>query len=534
MPLAIAAYVSRTGRLLDGYLASSANLAGLAAFIALYTGGLGSFALAWLVAVPAEAALSGSRRVVLAGLVIACLAVAAIAYADFGALLPASRVPGGSAEAYMAAATLVAAVYVGGIALGVHRFHTMTADALRHSESRYRLLAQNASDLITRHDGEGNVTFASGATASLAGVLPEQLQGDGLLARVHPEDRALVLSTLTAANDGGKPATVEFRLRRDRESAGRDDSATGAVIWVEMRCKRVETPETERAVVAVTRDVSERKARQVELRQARDDAERANRAKTFFLANMSHELRTPLNAIIGFSEILQEDLARQSASPQSREYAELIYQSGAHLLHVVNDLLDMSKIEAGKFELFHDSFDMREVIGVCERVMGPVAQSADVSLANDLPRDDLSIVADRRACKQMLLNLLSNAIKFSREGGTVEISAWQEGEGICVREADTGVGIPDSVIPRLGTPFTQGDVAYSRSHEGTGLGLSVVRGLVRLHGGRFEIESEVDVGTRVTIWLPLDCRHIVGDDAEHGDDDGTARDAKRAAMYQTA
>jgi cell cycle sensor histidine kinase DivJ len=269
-------------------------------------------------------------------------------------------------------------------------------------------------------------------------------------------------------------------------------------------------PERQDGVVAVTRDISERKAQEVELLRVRDEAESANHAKTQFLATMSHELRTPLNAVIGFSEILNRELFGSLGEVRYRDYAGLIHESGQHLLHVVNDILDMSKIEAGKFDIVKEPFDAGLLVKSCCEVMRHAAEQKSIELRIDMAPHLPELAADKRACKQILLNVISNAIKFTGEGGFVLVSAHIETGNIVFVVADNGIGIAEEDLPRLGNPFVQAHVSYDRSYDGAGLGLSVVKGLVRLHGGRLELASTLGEGTTATILLPLD----VGESAE--------------------
>jgi cell cycle sensor histidine kinase DivJ len=259
-------------------------------------------------------------------------------------------------------------------------------------------------------------------------------------------------------------------------------------------------------VLAGTRDISARKAQEDALLRARDEAESANRAKTQFLANMSHELRTPLNAVIGFSEILNRELFGALGEQRYRDYARLIHESGEHLLHVVNDILDMSKIEAGKLKLVKEPFDVSSLIASCVEIMRQVTEAKQLSLITDVAPGMPELVADRRACKQMLLNVISNAIKFTDAGGWVRISAREQNGSIEFIVADNGIGIDEQDLPKLGNPFVQADNAYNRSHDGAGLGLSVVKGLARLHGGRLAIMSKLGQGTTATIALPLNLK----------------------------
>jgi cell cycle sensor histidine kinase DivJ len=257
-------------------------------------------------------------------------------------------------------------------------------------------------------------------------------------------------------------------------------------------------------IVAITRDISNAKAQEAELREARDAAEGASQAKTQFLASMSHELRTPLNAVIGFSEVLNRELYGTLGEGRYRDYARLIHESGEHLLNVVNDILDMSKIEAGKFQIVREPFDVAALINSCCDLMRHTAEQNSLSLYVDVAPGIPELAADNRACKQMLLNVIANAIKFTEAGGWVRVSAQVEDGYVVFAVADDGIGIAEKDLPKLGRPFVQVNNSYDRNHEGTGLGLSVVKGLARLHGGSLELTSKLGEGTTATIALPLD------------------------------
>jgi len=277
-----------------------------------------------------------------------------------------------------------------------------------------------------------------------------------------------------------------------------------------MRCRPLDRAdgddvEGEREVVAAIRDVTERKTQEQAVETAREEAERANAAKSRFLATMSHELRTPLNAIIGFSEMLANEETMQLDAARRREYAMLIGESGQHLLSVVNGILDMSKIESGNFEITPEPFSPAPAIGTCCDLMALRAREAGIDLVCRIPSDLPDIVADQRAVKQILINLLSNAIKFTDRGGRVKIAAAAEGAAIAITVEDNGIGIGEEDLPRIGKPFYQARGSYDRRHDGTGLGLSIVKGLVALHGGEVVIRSRVGEGTRITVRLPLDC-----------------------------
>jgi two-component system cell cycle sensor histidine kinase PleC len=232
-------------------------------------------------------------------------------------------------------------------------------------------------------------------------------------------------------------------------------------------------------------------------------AERASQAKGAFLANMSHELRTPLNHINGFSEMMAGEIYGSLGDPRYKEYADAIHQSGQHLHDMINDILDMSKIEAGKMTLAPRVIDATEPVDAAVRLIRRRAADRQVSLVFD-PNDDLpDINGDHRAIKQMTLNLLANAIKFTDAGGEVRVTMAMEREWLVIRVKDTGVGIPAEDLPRLGQPFEQAKTQEGRNSHGTGLGLALTKSFAEMHGGYLTIESEVGVGTTVSIFLPV-------------------------------
>ena len=234
------------------------------------------------------------------------------------------------------------------------------------------------------------------------------------------------------------------------------------------------------------------------------EARAANEAKSEFLANMSHELRTPLNAIIGFSEIVSGELCGPIGA-RYVEYARDIHTSGIHLLSIISDILDLSKIEAGRRELSENMVDLYDAAESSLLLVRGRAESGHVRLVNRLAPGGPRILADERAVKQILLNLLSNAVKFTPEGGRVAVTAEVRSDGsLAVSVDDTGVGIAPENIPRALAPFSQVDRSSSRTHEGTGLGLPLVKSLIELHGGTLELESEEGKGTLATIVFPTD------------------------------
>jgi signal transduction histidine kinase len=245
-------------------------------------------------------------------------------------------------------------------------------------------------------------------------------------------------------------------------------------------------------------------ARTTEAVLARDLAERANEVKSMFLANVSHELRTPLNAIIGFSELMVGEMMGPLGNDKYRTYARDIHDSGSHLLAVINDILDLSKAEAGKLELEESWFQVDEVVVAACRLLSQRAATAKLALLVSQPPDVPMLHADQRKLKQVLLNLLSNAIKFTKPGGRVELTVTVTSEGINFTVVDGGIGIPTAYLDRVLLPFIQVDNSFSRPHQGTGLGLPLVKAIAELHGGRLQLTSQEGIGTTASVLLPAE------------------------------
>ena len=506
-PILLSWFLSRTGRYEGAHVLSSLALAGLVMTLAMTTGGIESFAAVWLVVVPLEAALSASRRVVAfaSALALACTALLIVS-GHFG-LLPAGEVSPLLRGIFMAFGVASATLYAAGLAFAAESLARTSVALLNVEEDRYRLLARNMSDVISRHRRNGAVQFISPAAETMLGTQVTQLLGHGLFDRVHVADRPAYLTALSDAARGGEARSVEFRLRRDAPRGGeRGQHHQVDFIWVEMRCRPLEQPSppvAEAEVVAVMRDVTDRKVQEQALDLARTAAEQADAAKTRFLATMSHELRTPLNAIIGFSEMIVQEDALMLDAARRKEYAQLINDSGQHLLSVVNGILDMSKMESGNFEISPEPFAPRAALINCCSLLALKARENGIDLVTRIPEDLPVMTGDPRSFKQVALNLVSNAIKFTERGGTVTVSAAVEGARLVLRVTDTGVGIAADDLKRIGDPFFQAGKTYQRRHEGTGLGLSIVKSLVGLHAGELTVQSKIDEGTTVTVALPL-------------------------------
>lgn len=278
--------------------------------------------------------------------------------------------------------------------------------------------------------------------------------------------------------------------------------ADGGAVTVELSAEILEL-QGDALLLMVGRDVTLHRLQEEDLRRSKQEAELANRTKSEFLANMSHELRTPLNAVLGFSQVMRDELLGPLGTPRYREYADDIHRSGALLLNIINDVLDLAKLEAGKVELREETFSLPGAIRESARLVRDRAREGDLTLDLPLSDGDPWIVGDERLIKQVVLNLLSNAVKFTPPGGRVSVRIEEGASGaIVIHVADTGIGMSEEDIPRALAPFGQIDSAFTRRHAGTGLGLPLAKSLVELHGGDLTIRSGPGEGTDIAVTIP--------------------------------
>ncbi len=278
--------------------------------------------------------------------------------------------------------------------------------------------------------------------------------------------------------------------------------ADGRAATVELSAEVLEL-QGESLLLTVGRDVTLHRLQEEDLRRSKQEAELANRTKSEFLANMSHELRTPLNAILGFSQVMRDELLGPLGTARYREYADDIHRSGALLLNIINDVLDLAKLEAGKVELREVAFSLPGAIRECARLVRDRAREGALTLDLAVADSDPWIVGDERIIKQVILNLLTNAVKFTPPGGRVCVSIEDSAAGgIVIHVADTGIGMAEEDIPRALAPFGQIDSAFTRGHAGTGLGLPLAKSLVELHGGSLTIQSAPGDGTDIAVAIP--------------------------------
>jgi len=350
--------------------------------------------------------------------------------------------------------------------------------------------------LITRHDSAGMLISIHGADRRSYGFASAHAEPGAFIDAVHLTSRIPYLTAIDQLRQGETHAVTEVLFTACGHEGGYRP------VRIEMAAEYAGDG-TFIGFLAQTRDVSAESALRDDIATWKSQARSANDTKTRFLAAVSHELRTPLNAILGFSDILTGEYFGKFENDRQREYVALINQSGHHLLAVVNSMLDMSKIEAGRYELVKEPFQIGEAINTVDEMLSLQARTKGVVLTARVARGIDEVVADRRALQQVLINLAGNAIKFTEPGGVVAIDATADRNNLIITVSDTGIGIPANRLAHIGKPFVQVQNDYTRRYEGTGLGLALVKGLVALHGGTFDIESEEGVGSIVTVTVPM-------------------------------
>ncbi|VEJ45109.1 ATP-binding protein [Bartonella vinsonii] len=392
------------------------------------------------------------------------------------------------------------------------------AEETAQADLRIRDAIENISESFVLWDSEGRLVMSNSKFCEYAAI-PKQVLQSGI-------QRATVEAM-------ARPAMSEYPLKDDGSGNLTSIRQTADGYWLKINERRTQ----DGGLVCIGTDISELKQQQEkfedserrlfsfiqELKRARGNAqqrateveklnkslkaekeraESANKAKSEFLANMSHELRTPLNAILGFSDIMLQSTFGPLGSQRYKEYMRDIYNSGTHLLTLINDILDMSKIEAGRFTLDCKNIDLEPIISEAARILTPQAQEKNISVTTSIA-PELHAEVDVRAMKQIFLNLISNAVKFTPSGGSIDICAFKKKNTLICRIKDTGVGIPQSAIKKLGQPFEQVENQLTKTHTGSGLGLAISRSLLELHKGKLEIISKEMKGTTVTITMPI-------------------------------
>jgi two-component system, cell cycle sensor histidine kinase DivJ len=452
-------------------------------------GGMASPVAMLVVALPFEAWWIGaSRRAALWGAVSACVAVLLQAFAgsvfSFG---PAEIAAWHWLLPLAWALTLVPRLAALGSPAGA-QLDPATDDRL-----------ENIIDAVVLRAGRhGEVLDASAKARTILKLQPELLFGTGLFDRIHLSDRVAYLSALADMRDGAPARRLDLRVRLPQNGNG-----PTADNYRPFSLELARGEEQQDVLTFVLRENDELAGLREELAAAKEAAASAEVAKGRFLAVVSHELRTPLNAIIGFSDMLLHEMFGTFKDPRQKEYVGLVKESGQHLLAVVTSILDVSRIEAGAYATEPEPFRFVEAVEMCQSMMRLQADAKNIDLQAQIAPDAGEINADRRAVQQILINLVSNAIKFTPDGGDVVVGAKRIGSRLHFWVRDTGIGIAEEDFANLGKPFMQIQNDYTRRFEGTGLGLSLVKGLVALHEGTMSIESMPGEGTTVTISLPV-------------------------------
>ncbi len=444
------------------------------------TGGIAGPAAAWCALPTLAAVVLNERRLISLG---AAQSVGVALLATFISLSDAVKMPDEQESFWLSTFAVLSVVSGLGIAL-LPALRQRVERAAGSEEARARLLSllTEQPSLVLGFDDTGRAIAAYGEAP--AGLDVNTLLHIGLVAAVHTPERPQVEAALESAFANGR-ADVGF-------------TPHGALDhYVQLSLRRG----ADGHVYGILFDASLQHAREDELASARAEAEANSAGKTQFLASMSHELRTPLNAVIGFSDIMRQQLFGPMPDKYA-EYSQLIWESGQHVLDMINDVLDMSKIEARKYDLALEEFDIREPVSAALRLMRGQAHDKRVDIRSRLTAGPLEITADKRAVKQIALNLLSNAIKFTPNGGVVTLDLRQDGDSAELVITDTGIGIAPDDLGRLGQPYEQAGASDQKA-MGTGLGLSIVKAMAALHNGTMILASTLGEGTTVTVRLPL-------------------------------
>ena len=479
--------VAASGRMdIAGGLALTLSALGLGVLVHA-AGGLASPVAMLVIALPVEAYwIRASRRFAIAG------AIAALGAILLQFMLGNLALPTAEPAAWQWLFPLAWAATLFPRLAGFHAEESVTHDVADGGG-----LESAIDAVVFRLTRQGDVVEASEQSRTLLNLAPDLLIGSGLFDRVHLADRIAYLNAFADMRDGARLGKIEVRIRLPKESVGAlaDNYCPFALELMAMG---------EGNLIATLRNNSEVDDLRRRFAEANESASSADVTKSRFLAAVSHELRTPLNAIIGFSDMLLHEMFGPFKDPRQKEYVELVRDSGRHLLDVVTSILDVSRIEAGAYWTQMEPFRFADAVEMTRSMMQLQADSKGIRLDTRIASDAGEINADRRALQQILINLASNAIKFTPEGGEVMIGAQRVGSRLHFWVRDNGIGIAEDDLASLGQPFVQVQNDYTRRFEGTGLGLSLVKGLVTLHEGTMSIESMPGDGTTVSISIPVD------------------------------
>jgi PAS domain S-box-containing protein len=377
-------------------------------------------------------------------------------------------------------------------------------EVIRHSEERYRILAENSSDMISKHNWDRTYLYVSPACQKLLGYHPDELSGRSAYQVIHPDDVETIRRNHILLLENRTSSFIEsYRIRKK----------DGSYIWFETNNQVIYNHNSNlvQEIVCVSRDITERKDKE-ELMKAKEVAERANKAKSEFLANMSHEIRNPLNAIIGMTNTL----AKTPMTGDQKQFLNSIAISSRNLLNILNDILDFSKIEANKIDLTYANFNLKQLITETIEMFVPQAKAKGLFISYEIiDKVPENLYGDEKKIVQILNNLISNAIKFTNQGKVhLKVGAYilnRENTTLKFSVEDTGVGVKKEDIPNMFESFRQLDISAKKEYQGTGLGLSIVKSLVELMNGKVSFESEFGKGSSVSFEIPVIVSNLDGD-----------------------
>ncbi len=389
--------------------------------------------------------------------------------------------------------------------------------AVSENEKRFRAVVQDQTDLICRFTGDAVLTFVNDAFCRFRDQSSAQLIGTNFFQNLAPNDAAVVQGHIDSLTVDEPVISFDQRLH----------SPDGRVVWHQYRIRRLQEKGATPEFQAVIQDITQRHLDEEAIRQSKDAAESANRAKSQFLASMSHELRTPLNAIIGFSDILT-DKTFGELNERQLKYGKNISNSGRHLLQLINDILDLAKVEAGRAELACETFDVAKALSEVRSIVKTLANKKSINLEFSIDENLVPLFADEKKFKQIMFNLLSNAIKFTPDGGNVSVTAALQSlkgadskpvaQFLRVAVADTGIGIKPQDQERIFREFEQVDSSHGRQQQGTGLGLALTQKFVEMHGGRIWVTSEGVGGKGSTFIFTIPIAKTEADSAPSAED----------------
>ncbi|MFP4444858.1 MAG: PAS domain S-box protein [Desulfosudaceae bacterium] len=397
-------------------------------------------------------------------------------------------------------------------------------EELRASEEKFRILAENANDIIWTSDLDLNLTYISPSLERLTGFVPEEAVGNKIYQPLPPDSKELALEAFneTMRREEAGESMTEMPIM-ELEHNCKD----GSTIWIEVNIAVMRDSAGQAVgLMGVSRDISDRRKSQEALQEAKHQAEEANQAKSQFLANMSHEIRTPMNGILGMVELLSST----PLNAEQKEYADIIYNSANSLLEIINDILDVSRIEAGRMDIVAEPFNLLETVHGVKNILRYAAENKGLELIVDYDAPSM-VIGDRTRVRQILMNLGANAVKFTKEG-TVRIRVRYDTDQslFILSVSDTGIGIPAKMHGTIFELFRQVDGGTARKYEGTGLGLSISRNLAELMGGKIAVESEEGMGSTFTVTLPLALSDMPAEEENSGEGDYAVPDDNMAVL----